>query len=202
MGRNPIHHKRPGYIRVRMHRERKKMQQMLQQQQSVQENYNNISSDSTSASTSSSELNDKATSNEPSLEEKLRDWANTYPIPKRAVDSLLAILRSCGIDSLPKNHRTLLKTPLDIQITETAGGSIWYDGLEKSLVRLFTNLDRDTSVSLNFNIDGLPLYKSSKISFWPILASIHGINSHQTMNVSPIKHGKISLFQSYHTFHR
>lgn len=35
------------------------------------------------------------------------------------------------------------------------------------------DLNRNISISLNFNVDGLPIFKSSKQTFWPILATIH-----------------------------
>lgn len=109
------------------------------------------------------------------LKIELQEWVNSQRISKRAVDSLLAILNSHGIKSLPKNHRTLLQTPVNIEINEISGGHLWYNGLETNLRLIFCSLDRDISISLNFNIDGLPLYNSSKISFWPILSSIHGM---------------------------
>lgn len=110
----------------------------------------------------------------PTLKTKLRDWANTYRISKRALDSLLSILNSSGITSVPKNHRTLLETPLNVGIKEISRGKYWHNGLEKCLRLIFSTLNCDISISLSFNIDGVPLYKSSKISFWPILASIFG----------------------------
>lgn len=106
---------------------------------------------------------------------KIRDWANKHRISKRSLDDLLAILAASGIDSLPKNHRTLQKTPKNTVISVVGGGHFWYNGLEKCLKQIFTNLDKDIVLSLNFNIDGLPLYKSSTITFYPILAAIHGI---------------------------
>lgn len=119
-----------------------------------------------------------------SLKEKLQHWANSFRISKRAVDSLLNILVSSGIDCLPKNHRTLLKTPTNVEIRNLAGGNFWFNGLEKCLEQVFSSLDRDLAIGLNFNIDGLPLYNSSNICFYPILASIHGMPNIPTMVVA------------------
>lgn len=155
-------------LRVRMHRERKKMKLKENEVQSRMNNSSTIVEPSTSSTLTSS-------SSSSSLCTELRDWSNSHFISKRALDDLLHILNSNGISSLPKNHRSLLKTQVNLEIVETAGGSLWYNGIEKSIKQLFSTIDCDITVSLNVNIDGLPLYKSSKTSFWPILASIHGI---------------------------
>lgn len=110
------------------------------------------------------------------LKKKIRDWSNKYRIAKRAIDDLLAILTSSGVESLPKNHRTLQKTPTNIALNEISGGHQWHNALGKSLRRIFNDLDRNIRISLNINIDGLPLYNSSGITFYPILASIHGMH--------------------------
>lgn len=163
MGRKPNANRKPipTNIRVRMHRQRQRIKKARE-----------IPVDSQIGEDVSFEGTERSTS---ALKTKLRDWANTYMISKRAVDSLLSILNSCGIKSVPKNHRTLLGTPLGVEINELSGGKYWYNGLEKCLRSIFSTLDRDISIKLNFNIDGLPIYNSSKTSFWPILASIHGL---------------------------
>lgn len=109
-----------------------------------------------------------------SLREELGLWVGKNRIAKRAVNSLLSILSSNGINSLPKDYRTLLRTQTNTEIMQVAGGQFWYNGLAKNLKLIFASLDRNISISLNFNIDGLPLFKSSKRTFWPILGSIHG----------------------------
>lgn len=109
------------------------------------------------------------------LRERLAEWVNEYRIPKRAVNGLLPILKSYGAHSLPLDYRTLLLTPTNVDISPVAGGHLWYNGIRKSLGILFHDLDENLDISLTFNIDGLPLYKSSKLNFYPILASIFGI---------------------------
>lgn len=157
-------------LRVRMHRERKRMK--ISRQQSV--NLRLIQND-THNTINNNDSAESSTASSPSLRTDLQDWANYHRISKRAVDGLLGILNSHGINSLPKNNRTLLKTPVNLEIIEIAGGELWYNGLEKSIKQIFLQIDRDVTISLNINIDGLPLYKSSKITFWPILASIFGM---------------------------
>lgn len=152
----------PNNIRVKMYRQRQKLKKMREQTVNNQEN-------------SLNSVN--VIENEPeaqTLRTQLRDWAIMFRISKRALNGLLGILNSCGM-SVPKNYRTLLETPLNVEINDVAGGRFWYNGLEKCLKSIFSTVDRDITISLNIRIDGLPLYNSSKIFFWPILASIHGV---------------------------
>lgn len=79
-----------------------------------------------------------------------------------------------GINDLPADYRSLLSTPRKVEIQQIAGGSYWYHGISKNLKRIFVDVMSDKKISLNFNIDGLPIFKSSKRCFWPILANIHG----------------------------
>lgn len=119
-------------------------------------------------------LDESVVDNETKLRDELCDWANSYHISKRAINSLLFILHSNGIKHLPKNYRTLQRTPLNVEIANIAGGRFWYNGIGKCMKKMFSTLSKDLRITLKFNVDGLPLYKSSKICFWPILASIFG----------------------------
>lgn len=152
--------------RVRMHRDRKKIEQ--RDRELVNLRIQEVLNSSTIPTTTE-------TIEQPTLKYGLQNWASQFRISKRAIDNLLGLLNSTGLKSLPKNHRTLQKTPIHVPITDTAGGKMWFNGLSKCLRDTFLNLDRNISIGLNFNIDGLPLYNSSKVSFCPILASIHGI---------------------------
>lgn len=109
-----------------------------------------------------------------SLQQSLREWAIEYRITSRAINGLLKILICYGFSWLPADYRTLLNTPRNIQLSSIANGQFWYNGIAKNLEFIFSNLDRDINISLNFNVDGLPLFNSSKKTFSPILCSIHG----------------------------
>lgn len=156
---------------IRMHRQRKKMKRERQKLLDMQLFQNQIQNSIHNSSLSG----ESSISSQPSLRNELRDWANSHRITKRALDGLLSILNSNGINSVPKNHRTLLNTPVNLEIINIAGGLLWYNGLEKSIKQIFSKIDCDVTISLNINVDGLPLYKSSSIQFWPILASINGM---------------------------
>lgn len=159
--------------RVRMHRERNKIRrEACERIDSIMQNINILDTNTTSSAYVQEDRDPVQ------LRELISRWASEYRISKRAIDNLLKILNSAGIKSLPMNHRTLQRTPTNIEVNEIAGRKFWYHGLANSLKNVFSTLDRDISIQLNFNTDGLPLYNSSKLAFWPILASVYGILSY------------------------
>lgn len=182
MGRKKNPQKPPisNKIRARMHRQRKNLKNSFRkrEQQVLLNNNGHIHIAQPENSLSENE------SVESPIKTRIRDWANMHRVSKRALDDLLAILVASGIDSVPKNHRTLQKTPTNIEIINVGGGHFCFNGLKKCIGQIFSNLDRDIKISLNFNIDGLPLYKSSTITFYPILAAIHGMHKKKIKVIS------------------
>lgn len=108
------------------------------------------------------------------LKKRLREWVSIHNISQRSVDDLLYMLHSYGLTSLPLNCRTLVRTPIDVNVQMIAGGHFWYNGLEAEIRFVFQNLSCDKVLQLNFSIDGLPVFNNSTTTFWPILANIHG----------------------------
>lgn len=107
------------------------------------------------------------------LEDQLRVWAIDNKITHQAIGELLTVLKSNGHENLPKDSRTLLHTPRSIHIEKMGSGSFWYGGINQCLANILRpNIYENNEISLNFNMDGLPLSRSSKIEFWPILMNI------------------------------
>lgn len=98
-----------------------------------------------------------------------------YNTSKNSVNSLLSILRSEGLN-LPKDVRTLMNTPRHHTIISMQPGNYIHFGLKKMLLVILNfhkhYLNAFDEIKLSFNIDGLPLSKSSKQVFWPILCCI------------------------------
>lgn len=115
---------------------------------------------------------------EKSLREQLAAWSTKNRLSKTCVDDVLKILCSNGHTDLPKDSRTLLKTPKLIEFVEKCGGQYIYFGMKdglKTIVSLKSfSLDEEAgnSLKLNFNVDGIPLFKSTGTQFWPILCSL------------------------------
>ncbi|KAK7893047.1 hypothetical protein WMY93_022199 [Mugilogobius chulae] len=125
-------------------------------------------------SDSSTQSNDdeKEETNEDLLITRLRYWATSFSISLVALSALLSILKAFH-PSLPKDGRTLLGTQSHVTTNQILGGEYYHFGLVKGIILRLKGLrlpDSIKSVSLQFNIDGLPLFKSSRLQFWPILA--------------------------------
>ncbi|KAG1650241.1 OTU domain-containing protein [Nymphon striatum] len=100
----------------------------------------------------------------------LAKWMAKHNITQNASDDLLKLLRESGHPNLPKTVRSLLRTPRDTQTEDKSG-------MEYKYLEQMTNNTEISELKLSLNIDGLPIFKSTKDSLWPILC--------QVMNVQP-----------------
>lgn len=163
-----------GAERTKMYRQRKKLRES--QNQRINENLARIEQNVNSLNVATTSANNKEATNGSRIKNQLRSWAAEQLISKRALNDLLSILQpNIGMRHLPKNYRTLQETPINVEIVRAAGGQLWHNSLGKNLTNIFATLSRDITIRLKFNMDGLPIYNSSNISFWPILASIVGL---------------------------
>ncbi len=115
---------------------------------------------------------------EPGFSDSLAKWTSEFQIKHNAVDSLLMILRKNGHRELPKTARTLLETCDSVNLQVKSGMQyIYLDCKEQLLKHLkmyphsFLSKLRELDISLN--VDGLPLFKSSSLSLWPVLCKIN-----------------------------
>lgn len=113
-----------------------------------------------------------------SLRNFLQHWALKHQIQHSALDDLLVGLKANGHPELPSTARTLLSTPRDIRSTTVSGMEYVHFGLRRTLEGQLNQypgeaLKKINKLELSLNIDGLPLFKSSKISLWPVLCAIH-----------------------------
>lgn len=108
---------------------------------------------------------------EDTLFDKLSDWARKFNIPMNATSSLLSLLHDYHPE-LPRDSRTLLGTTTLIKLRDTAGGQYYHFGLKSSLLQHDLTSFHESCLSVQINIDGLPVFKSSNIQFWPILGMV------------------------------
>ena len=89
------------------------------------------------------------------------------------LNDLLKVLRKVGHEELPATAKTLLNTPKTTKISPCDEGEYFHYGLKQSLIDI---ADRGISlppeIEIDIGIDGLPLSKSGKKKFWPILGKI------------------------------
>lgn len=91
------------------------------------------------------------------LTNSLQNWAIKHRITHMAIKDLLLVLNCAGISSsefgksLPKDSRTVMKTPARVEIKTLTHGKLWYYGVQKCLENIFKNINRDVTITLNFN---------------------------------------------------
>ena len=114
----------------------------------------------------------------------LRDWCNKFKISRNATEELLQIMNKYN-KSLPKSAKTLLNTPENSSegVAIVSGSEFFYFGFERvlsDLLECYPELENQTLPNGNLlhiimNIDGLPLFKSTKAQFWPILCTVSNL---------------------------
>lgn len=112
------------------------------------------------------------------LSDKLKRWAISSSSTHSSVTKLLHIL-SFYHPELPKDCRTLLQTPIKMTIVSLETGNYCHLGLKdalESFLLMHSDFDSDF-LNIAFNIDGIPLYKSTNSQIWPILAQVKNYKS-------------------------
>ncbi|XP_047129218.1 uncharacterized protein LOC124809271 isoform X1 [Hydra vulgaris] len=104
---------------------------------------------------------------------KLRDWALKNSCTQTCINEILNLFLE-NHHNVPRDSRTLLKTKRSIPSTKIDGhGEYIYLGLRKEITnQVVLHSITETTLNLSFNIDGLPLFKSSSTQLWPIAVSI------------------------------
>lgn len=108
------------------------------------------------------------------LHVKLADWATNYCVPFVIINALLLILREFHPE-LPVDARTLMSTPRQTNLKQLkSGGEYIHFGIRRGLEQMlnFGFFGGSSHLKLQFNVDGLPLFKSSGKTIWPILCSV------------------------------
>nr|XP_037285805.1 uncharacterized protein LOC119178671 [Rhipicephalus microplus] len=110
--------------------------------------------------------------------ERLQAWALQSRASHTSVTSLLRVLQSheC-FSALPSTARALLQTPKKcLEVLQLAGGKYHHFGLSAGLQRVLQDCaELPRILKLSFNIDGLPVSKSSRGQFWCILGRISNL---------------------------
>ena len=101
----------------------------------------------------------------------------------RSVRDLLELLTKNGVKDLPRDPRTILKTPRHVQVRNLNGDrhqQYHHFGMQECLEDILLvwpkNVREGAVLNLQINVDGTAVNKSTGFSFWPIL----GILRHET----------------------
>ncbi len=113
-----------------------------------------------------------------SLQDELITWINAFQIKHNAVDSLLKVLKGHGHPELPKTARTLLRTARNVEIQMKSGMEYVCFPLRAEILKQLRRypqaaIEGIETLELSLNVDGLPLFKSTKSSLWPVLCAFH-----------------------------
>ena len=118
-----------------------------------------------------------------SLRNRLSEWAVTSNVTNSSLGKLLKVLR-IEHPNLPKDPRSIRGIHKNVELTSVAGGQYYHFGLKNGITLKLSllaqlqpeELEQLSTVELQFNIDGLPLYRSSPGEFWPILCMISNVS--------------------------
>lgn len=105
-------------------------------------------------------------------------WCLQFNITNNAMSALLVILKK-HFPELPKDCRTFKRTPRKTIVQKMSSGTYFHFGLLETITNFLSkNCSRIMGNVLNIDvgIDGLPLFKSSRSQFWPILGNISGFS--------------------------
>lgn len=133
-----------------------------------------VDCDSASSCSSHSDNLDDLPNSDDEFVHQLREWVLQSNTPLVHVNSLLILLQPF-FPSLPKDARTLLNTSSTYNISCIADGKYHHFGIEagiKNRLSKCETLQQNDEIFLQVNVDGLPLFKSTKDTFWPILGLI------------------------------
>jgi len=99
--------------------------------------------------------------------EQLRRWAIKNNIANNVLNELLVILRNNNMN-VPKDSRTLKKTPKEVVARNMGDGFYIHYGLSDALTDFLMVNDYESEIiNMDVNVDGLPLCKSSSKNVWP-----------------------------------
>ena len=101
------------------------------------------------------------------VKQDIAERATKYGVPHAGLSELLGVLQKHGM-TIRKDPRTLLGTPTELCAQDKAGGKYLYLGVAKSVCHILCqHLKGDNTIStvtMDINIDGLQLFKSSGLA--------------------------------------
>lgn len=111
----------------------------------------------------------------PTFTEQMAVWVKNSKITRNDCNSLLTIIHNNGFEQMPLTRATLLATPkAKIDIKTVSPGQYFHYGIAKHFLnRTYPTItEDDVEIKLDIGVDGLNVYKCSKITLWPILGVV------------------------------
>lgn len=137
-------------------------------------NNSHFSSDSSDKYLSSSSITEDdilPLESDEGLDTIIARWAILRSITYSTLDDLLLSLSKYShFKTLPKDSRTLLKTPTTTLIKQIKGGIYHHFGIQQEIEHMIElNCNLPCTLELTVGIDGLPISKNPPSQLWPIL---------------------------------
>lgn len=102
------------------------------------------------------------------IKSNLAMWAVTCRVPHATLGKLLEVLKRCSNINVPKDPRTLLKTPIKNHIIEVSCGKYQHYGIERGiknvLAGLNTPLTLPSVLKIGINIDDVPINRINSMT--------------------------------------
>ncbi|KAM7290320.1 hypothetical protein ISCGN_026965 [Ixodes scapularis] len=102
--------------------------------------------------------------------DELASIAGKHNMSHVCLNDVLAFCRRRGIAGQPKDARTVLCTERKSRLEQC--DKFVHFGLEEGIRQSLQGCPIPKEIKLQGNIDGLPLFKSAQVSFWPLLCRI------------------------------
>ena len=126
-----------------------------------------------------SQLQVVSVTNKKPLDVGIAELAIKHGWSHSSIRDLLELLTENNVQNLPKDPRTVMKTPRHVQVRILCGDShqqYYHFGLQAGLEYLFKcwprNVKNGSVLQLQLNIDGTPVCRSTSMSLWPILGML------------------------------
>ncbi|XP_032689242.1 uncharacterized protein LOC116852726 [Odontomachus brunneus] len=118
----------------------------------------------------------------------LQEWTIKNNITHVALNELMCRIKP-KYPELPKDARTLLRTPRKINVDVVTPGHYYHFGICNYIEKLLSrcSFHNDNFIEVNINIDGLPLFKSSNSQVYPISCNL--VENYNKVEIIGIYHG-------------
>lgn len=124
------------------------------------------------------------------IQEKLRKWCTKFNPSRECINSLLHIPAEEKID-VQRYQKSLKKAYEKILVRTLAPGVYRQYSIENQLQKITVILHEFDEVVPDISIDGQPLYQSSRLRLYPILAKIVNIPHIKVCLIGAFVDGKI-----------
>ncbi|CAG7668768.1 unnamed protein product [Allacma fusca] len=120
------------------------------------------------------------------IQNYLVQWSLKHKVTHSALNDLLTMLKKheC-FTNIPKDSRSLLKTPRQTVVEPVPPGEYVHFGLKNALQTLLENVkDPPVEMKIQLGIDGIPVHRSTNTQMWPILVrSVDRTSSVETVGL-------------------